>query len=176
MKFLCIFPVLLLATFPVVAGGQSRIALAIGAGGSVPIGTLRKTQRSGTDFNVGLIRGSDESPIGLRLDFAYDKLKGKTVNGVKQPERRTTSGTLDLMFSFSGYTLKPYVFGGAGGFKMTSKPAAPLTQTRFGFDLGLGFTMPLGGKAVFLESRVNSVSQKNAKPLRYVPIILGFLF
>jgi hypothetical protein len=176
MKMRHVFAILLVTGVPAASRAQGTTALAIGAGASAPIGRLRETQSSGTDFNLGLIRGRDESPIGLRLDFGYDRLPGKTVSGVKHPERKTISGTANVVFSFSGYTVKPYLLGGAGAFKMTSKPAVAAEKTRFGFDFGLGFTLPVAGKAAFIEARVNSISQHTAKPLRFVPINVGFLF
>lgn len=175
MKTLRLFTVLLLSALPSTVAAQSRTAVAIGVGPSEPIGKLRDTQRSGIDADIGFIRGSDESPIGLRLDLAYDHLPGKPVGGLKNPARKTVAGTADVVFSFSGYTFKPYVIGGAGEFRTTSTTTTD-QKIRFGFDFGLGFTLPIGGKALFVESRVNSISQHQAKPLRYVPVLLGFLF
>lgn len=162
--------------FPVLLSAQSRTALAIAAGPSIPIGALRGTQSTGSDMLIGLVRGSDGTPIGLRLDFSYDRLRGKSVSGTTAPERRIAAGTLDFVLSFAGYSFKPYVIGGVGGFKITTKPASPDSKTRLGYDFGLGFTLPVGSKAVFLEGRVNSVTQPNKKPARYIPIVLGFLF
>lgn len=162
--------------FPLVAAAQSRTAIAIAGGASVPVGRLGDTQVSGTDVTAGLIRGSDDVPVGLRLDAAYSRMRGKSAGGTTQPERRTASGTANLVFSFSGYSMKPYFLGGVGAFKMTSNPSTTDSKTRFGFDFGFGITVPLAGKAAFVETRLNSISQRNAKPLRYVPIVLGFLF
>jgi hypothetical protein len=161
---------------PLTAGAQSRNAITIAAGPSFPTGELRQTQAQGTDINLGLIRGSDDSPFGVRLDLAYDRFPGKTVNGIHNAERRVAGGSADLLFSTSGYTIKPYLIAGAGAFKVTSKPEAEDAKTRFGFDFGIGFTMPLGTNALFIESRLNSVSQHHARPLRYIPVALGFLF
>lgn len=176
MNIVVKFAMVVACAVPVVLGAQSRTALAIAAGPSIPIGTFRDTQDQGVDINVGLIRGSDDSPLGFRLDFDYDRLPGKTVGGVKSPERRVVAGTADLVLSASGYTFKPYAIAGAGAFKMTSKPSSLPAKTRFGFDFGVGFTMPLANRAIFIESRLNSISQHNAKPLRYMPIVLGLLF
>lgn len=161
---------------PLVLGAQSRTAIAVGGGVSIPAGKLRNSQATGSDIVLGFVRGSDDSPLGFRLDAAYDRLKGKSIAGITQPEIRTASATANLVFSFSGFGLKPYAFGGAGGFKMTSRPSVPGAKIRFGFDFGVGFTMPLAGKAIFLESRINSIAQPNAKPYRYVPIVVGLLF
>jgi hypothetical protein len=172
-RFLALFA---LAAVPCLASAQNRTAIALGAGRSQPLGKLRDTQTPGVDLNLGIIRGSDEAPLGLRLDFGYDKLPGKTVNGVKLPDRQTLSGTANVVFGFSGYAFKPYVLAGGGAFKMTSKPAAAGEKARFGFDFGFGVTIPVANKAVFLESRVNSIVQHQAKPVRYLPIIFGLLF
>jgi hypothetical protein len=176
MRSLLLLTVVGSLTFPILAIAQSRTAIAVAGGASVPIGTLRDTQISGTDFIVGLIRGSDNVPVGLRLDAEYGRLRGKSVGGTVQPTRRTAAGTGNIVFSFPGYALKPYVLAGAGGFKMTSTSPATDSKIRFGFDFGFGITIPLAGKAAFVESRVNSISQTHAKPLRYAPIVLGFLF
>lgn len=161
---------------PAAASAQSRTAIALAAGPSFPTGRFRDSQANGTDFNLGLIRGSDDTPVGLRLDFAYDKLKGKSVGGIAAPEKRVTSGNLNLLFSFAGYTMKPYLVGGVGGYKMTSRPFTSDAKIRFGFDFGMGLTLPVAGKAAFVEARINSISQRNAKPVRYVPLLFGFLF
>ncbi len=165
----------LLLLCPLTLQAQSRTALAVAAGPSIPIGSLRDTQNQGLDLNIGFIRGSDDSPIGLRFDLGYDRFPGKTIAGVKKADSKFVGGTADIVFSTSGFTLKPYLIAGAGGFKMTSG-AATKSTIRFGFDFGIGVTLPLASKAFFVESRVNSVSQHNAKPLRYVPIVLGILF
>ena len=141
-----------------------------------PIGKLRDTQSQGLDLNAGLIRGSDDSPIGFRLDLGYDRFPGKTVNGVKNGNRRVVAGTADLVLSASGYTFKPYVIGGAGAFKMTPASASAEAKIRFGFDFGVGVTMPFASRAFYIEGRLNSISQNNAKPLRYMPVVLGILF
>ncbi len=176
MKTLCFLALVAAVAIPGLANAQNRTAIAIAAGQSQPLGKLRETQAPGLALDLGIIRGPDEAPIGLRLDIGYDKLPGKTVKGLKQADRKTLSGTGDIVFGFSGYAIKPYVLAGGGAFKMTSKTAAADERTRFGFDFGLGATIAVGSKAIFIESRVNSIAQHNAKPLRYVPIIFGFLF
>ena len=168
--------IILALLVPTIAGAQSRTALALSAGPSTPIGKLRDTQDRGFDVNLGLIRGSDDSPVGLRLDLGYDRFPGKTVSGVKNPDRRVVAGTADMVIAASGYTLKPYVIAGVGAFKMSSTSASGGAKTRFGFDFGAGFTIPFASRAFFIEGRLNSISQNNAKPLRYMPVVLGILF
>jgi opacity protein-like surface antigen len=155
---------------------QSRTAIAIAAGPSFPMGKLADTQSKGMDLNLGFIRGSDDAPIGVRFDFGYDRMKGKTVNAVTQPEKRFTSGTINLLFSFAGHLMKPYVLGGVGAIRMATDQTGVKTSTRFGFDFGAGVTIPIVGRAAFIEGRINSMSQASAKPARYVPVVLGFLF
>lgn len=167
--------VLLLVLAPSAIQAQTRTAMAIGAGPSLPIARLRDTQSQGVDLNFGLIRGSDESPFGLRLDLGYDHLPGKTTAGVKNAARNIMGGTVNVMFSAAGYTFRPYGIAGAGIMKMTGSGVTE-SKARFGFDFGVGINMPLTSKALFIETRINSISQHNAKPLRYVPVVIGFLF
>ncbi|MDQ6716886.1 MAG: outer membrane beta-barrel protein [Gemmatimonadota bacterium] len=161
---------------PAALSAQSRTAVAIAAGPSFPLAKFRDTQSSGMDYNLSFTRGSDDAPFGFRLDFGYDRMKGKASGTTVGPERKIVSGTLNFLFSFSGHRAKPYLFGGPGGFKMTSMPVAADSKTKFGWDLGAGVTLPLAGRAVYLESRINSISQTPAKPIRFVPIVLGLLF
>jgi hypothetical protein len=177
MRLLRIIAAVGLIVFPSAAlNAQSSTAIAIAAGPSFPIGRLADTQSKGTEFNLGFIRGSDDAPIGLRIDLGYDRMKGKAVNGVTQPEKTFTSGTINLLFSFVGHLVKPYVLGGAGAIRMATDQATVKTSTRFGFDFGVGVTFPVGGRAAFIEGRLNSMSQPSAKPVRYAPVVLGFLF
>ena len=161
---------------PAAIAAQSRSAVAIAAGPSYPLGKFRDTQSSGVDYNLGFIRGSDEAPFGLRFDFGYDRMKGKISGAAVGPERKIISGTVNIVFSFSGHRAKPYFFAGPGAIKMTSTPAASNEKTKFGWDFGAGLTVPIAGRAVFLESRINSISQTPAKPIRFVPVVFGFLF
>lgn len=170
------FALLTLLALPALAGAQSRTALAISGGPVIPLGELRKTQTTGTNIDIRLIRGSDDVPFGVRFDFGYDKLKGRSVNGVMQPERRIVSGTAGLLLSFAGYGKKPYVLAGAGAFKVKINSPGAEARTRFGYDFGLGVTVPVGAKAAFIEARLTSITQLNAKPIRYAPIVFGFLF
>jgi opacity protein-like surface antigen len=176
MRLLRIVTAFGLIVLPATLNAQSRTAIAIAAGPSFPIGRLADTQSRGTDFNLGLIRGSDEAPIGVRIDFGYDRMKGKAVNGVTQPEKTFTSGTINLLFSFAGHLVKPYFLGGVGAIRMATDQTGVKTSTRFGFDFGAGVTIPVVGRAAFIEGRLNSVSQPSAKPVRYAPVVLGFLF
>lgn len=161
---------------PAALAAQSRTAIAIAAGPSYPIGKFRDTQSRGVDYNLGFIRGSDDAPFGLRLDFSYDRMKGKTSGTTVGPERKIISGTANIVFSFSGHRAKPYFLAGPGAFKMTSTPAASNQKTKFGWGFGAGLTLPLFGRAAYVESRINNISQSPAKPIRFVPVVFGLLF
>ena len=72
--------------------------------------------------------------------------------------------------------MKPYLLGGVGAIRMATDQSGVKTSTRFGFDIGAGVTIPVLGRAAFIEGRINSMSQPSAKPLRYAPVVLGFFF
>lgn len=161
---------------PGLALGQSRSAISLSAGPIFPLGDFRDTQGTGTGVMLAIARGSDESPFGLRFSGSYDRLSGKSSGGVSGPDRRIFSGSTEAVFSVPGFTIKPYLTAGGGAYKMISRPAVPNAKIRFGFDFGLGFTFPLGEKALSLEGRLASITQPDAKPVRYFPLTLGILF
>lgn len=158
------------------APAQTKAVLLLAAGPSFPINRLNDTQQHGFDVDIAYVRGSDESPIGLRFDATYDRLPGRTVTGVKQAGRRVFSGDAGVVMSLPGRLVKPYLLSGVGAYRMKNDTLGSEASTRFGFHFGLGFVLGIPGRALFIESRLQSVSQKKAKPLRYMPIVLGILF
>jgi hypothetical protein len=162
--------------FSLPARAQTRAVLLVAAGPSFPIKRLNDTQQRGFDIDIAYVRGADESPIGLRFDATYDRLPGRTIAGVKQAGRRIFSGDAGVVVSLPGRLAKPYLLGGVGAYRMKNDTPGSEASTRFGFHFGLGFVLGIPGRALFIESRLQSVSQKNAKPLRYMPIVLGILF
>lgn len=155
---------------------QKRTTLTVAAGPSFPIGGLKDTQQRGLDVDIALISGSDESSIGFRLDATYDRLPGRIVSAVKQGSLRIFSGDASIVISLPGGLAKPYLLGGAGAYRVKSEVPGSKASTRPGFGFGAGLVLTTPGRPLFIESRIQSVSQKNAKPLRYAPVVLGIIF
>ena len=164
-----------LSSLPTLAASQTSMGFVIAAGPSIPIWRLRDSQLSGFGGTAGLILGADAAPYGIRLSAGYDRLPGRTLNSVVASAQRIISGTGDVLFTFSGSVIKPYISGGLGGYRMQSDTAGAKAVTHFGFNFGSGISFPVPGRSALLEAQLHSISQNNAKPLRVMRIVFGLL-
>jgi opacity protein-like surface antigen len=161
--------------FAAAAPAQSNTSISIAAGAVLPVGKLKDTQSAGEGGSAGLTFGASDNPFGLRLSVGYDRLGKKTVSGKEILGSHVISGNGDVLFTFPGSLTKPYLLAGLGELRMQSDSSGAKSSTRFGFDLGAGVSFPLGSRGAFLESKLQSISQKEAKPVRYLQIVLGLL-
>jgi len=175
LSFITILAVGVISSLPVIATSQSTTALSIAAGPSIPIARFKDSQASGFAGAVGVVLGSDDTPFGLRIDAGYDKLRARTTSAAVGSGQRITSGTANVLFTFPGTLAKPYLSAGLGEYGMKSDTTGAKTRTWFGFNFGSGISFPLASKSAFLEARLHSISQRNAKPLRYLQALFGIL-
>jgi hypothetical protein len=167
--------ILAIVALPAAAASQSNTSFSIAAGAVIPVGKFKDTQSAGEGGSAGLTFGSADNPFGIRLSVGYDRLGGKTVSGKETLGRHALSGTSDVLFTFPGTFTKAYLLGGVGEVRLQSDSSGAKADMRFGFDLGAGLSFPLGSRGAFLESKLQSISQKEAKPVRYLQIVLGLL-
>ena len=95
--------------------GNFYIGLAAGA--SMPTGGFRDFYRDGWNADVPFGWRAPNSPLGLRLDVAYSRWTGETINGVKVGSSALWDGMLDATVDMPFGTNKTsafYLFGGAG--------------------------------------------------------------
>jgi len=173
--FFVFFALSAISGLPTVATSQSTTALSIAAGPSMPVGRLKNSQSTGFAGTVGVVFGSDETPFGLRVDVGYDKLRGRTIGSVVGSSNRIISGTANVLFTFPGISVKPYLSGGLGEYGMKSDTTGAKAVSRFGFNFGSGISFPVASQTAFLEAQLHSISQSNAKPLRFARVVFGIL-
>jgi hypothetical protein len=134
-----------------------------------------------TDFNTGFnataILAFQPSliPLGVRIDGAYNQFgaKGGGANA------HFTSVTGNLVYKMPSTTFSPYLIGGAGWYQVavTATGFGTLSENHFGWNGGVGISMPLSGFDTFVEARYNQVQMSNGNPsLKYIPITFGVLF
>lgn len=163
------------AAVPAVLTAQSGVQLQIGGGVSVPVGRFDTTYTSGPAGLVAITNGSQDSPIGVRLDYSYNEFRGKTIGGKRYRDTHMNVVTGDLVFSLhTGPYIKPYVLVG-GGWYPYREATATKRSNDWGANVGAGLTFPLpliprGG---FLEARYHRVFGGGVQARRFVPIILG---
>jgi opacity protein-like surface antigen len=129
------------------------------------------------------------SPLGFRvagmygINAANDQLRVDLTSRAARPtdaQTKFVGGDADLTFALPAPTrLKPYVLGGVGLYKVTVSVTsggvtADTSATRFAWNLGGGFTVGLGGAALFFEARYVHVDAVSGFPQTpFIPITAG---
>jgi hypothetical protein len=158
-------------------------------GATIPLGDFGDGADLG--FHIGgLIDYKPQSvPVTLRGEIVYHR------NGLKQGFFSDIPGAEDVngnvsMISFVGNgvvpfgdaesTARPYVIGGLGVYRLKfSGDVAGFdissTDTKFGINLGGGFSFTLSGFDTFIEARFHSVFTEGSNT-NFIPISFGFRF
>ncbi len=166
------------------AQAPRRASLGIAAGASVPVGDLADAYSTGYHVR-GLvdIRGTPTSPLGFRIEAAYDKLGEKDDNS---REYRTLSATGNLVLGIPTQSaISPYLIGGVGVYNTKAEigdidiPSdddnEEETTTDFGLNGGAGLKFALSGFSAFVEARYNWIS-RDPNAAQYIPIVFGITF
>ncbi len=158
------------------AGAQRSTHLGIAGGVTIPVGILDGTYSTGVSGLATLSMGPSESPIGLRVDYQYAGLNGKTVNGAKVPDIHVSSLTANMVIAFRVAYVKPYLIGGAGWYPLRLPGAK--RENDFGVNGGAGIAFPIPYTAIgaFVEARYHDVNRSDTSPYHYIPITLGVMF
>lgn len=166
------------------AHAQNSYAMGISAGPTIPTGKFSDAHSKGKNVTGFLAIGTEDLPIGFRLDGMYNDFKGRTVTpagggaAVETPDLRLLALVANGVFTASGSVAKPYLVAGMGFYN--SKTNAPDAKSRndLGFSIGLGSTFSLGPLASTLELRFHSISREpeNGGSIHYIPITVGIAF
>jgi opacity protein-like surface antigen len=168
------------------SGRPFKLGGALGA--TVPLGDFGDGADLGFHLG-GLIEYKPQTfPVNLRGEITYHR------NGLKD-DYFSGSGFDDIdgnfsMLNFIGNALfpfgdaastaRPYAMGGLGLYRL--KASAEFngvdisdTQTKFGINVGGGFTFNLSGFETFVEARFHSVFTEE-KNTNFIPLSFGFKF
>lgn len=156
---------------------------ALSGGATIPQGQLGEIWDAGfgATGSVGWQRG--DSPFGVRLDAAYNQLRGATQgDGTDIGDIHIFSGLADLMLRFGSpmSRVRPYLIGGGGihhfsNFDINDAGNADGSTTDFGVHGGGGLQFMMGRSNVFVESRWMHVFTSGEKA-EFVPIVIGLNF
>jgi opacity protein-like surface antigen len=169
------------------SGRPFKLGGALGA--TIPLGDFSDGADLGYHLG-GLIEYKPQSvPVNLRGEITYHR------NGLKEGffESIPGAGNIDGNFSMINFvgnavipfgdaasTARPYVIGGLGLYRL--KASAKFsgvdisdTQTKFGLNVGGGFTFNLSGFETFIEARFHSVFTEDSNT-NFIPISFGFKF
>jgi len=176
----------------------------IGAGANFPQNNINAFYRPGVNANAVLGWDPAVSPIGLRLNVAYNRLQGETIATV--PGGATTTETrylnADLFSGFLDAKLRlPFgrLFGATSGLYAVAGPGVTYFRnyqnfqattgtgvvtpdnalyrnaTRFAVNGGAGLDFGIGPASLFLEGRyVRTFTQ--GRDTDYLPVTIGLRF
>jgi hypothetical protein len=151
----------------------SPIRFNVHAGAALPVGDIGDGLDMGFRVGAGLELRPALSPVGLRVDGAFDRMGFEGGGGNLTIWSVTGNAVVAPMAS-------PLYFIGGIGFYSTDVndddfPDLDDTETDFGFNIGAGFTLPLTGFSTFIEARWHNINTE-IESTQYIPIVFGIRF
>lgn len=154
-------------------------SLGLSGGASIPVGDLSDRVNTGYSLNGHVGIAAPTWPISFRGDVGYNSwgAKDNTID-VNDANIHAWSFTGNAVYSVPVQSMvRPYLIGGIGAYKtgVSSGNTSFNDDTRFGYNLGGGITLPLTGFNTFVEARYNHVNTDGGS-FAYVPITFGIMF
>jgi hypothetical protein len=183
-RVLAIAGSLLLSASAAVAQGtanESGRPIKLGAmlGATLPIGDYGDVAETG--FHIGLLGeyARPSWPALVRGEITYHRTGTQDFDG----NTSVLSFVPNIVFPFGdpAATARPYVIGGLGLHRVSIDIDVPGfgdasdSETRFGFNVGGGFTFNLSGFETFVEARFHSVFTSGSSS-NFIPLSFGFKF
>ena len=170
------------------AQAQMMPHFGISAGASIPQSSFGDGVNTGYNVNGMINIGVPLSPLGFRGEVGWNRfdLSGNNVSG----NVRMVNGSANVVLAPSTVmTAKPYFIAGIGAYNvktsvngsggiLTPNPfSTASSDTRLGFNGGIGFSFGLGPVGTLLEARYVNVNGSNGdRSLSFVPISFGITF
>lgn len=174
------------------SAANSGVTFAVFGGAALPMGNFGDAYKTG--FRLGAGAGFQPAmlPIGVRLDVAYDRLTGKTVDvpgfgSFSVDDASLWSGSLNPMWSFPvdpTASIRPYILGNLGIYHFSSYGGGSSDQygnsssasaTKFGLGGGGGIDFALAGMGAFVEAKFLSIFTSGSHA-NYIPVVFGVRF
>ena len=160
--------------------GTGGMGFSIFGGGAFPTGDMGEALNMGFRLGGGLALRSVTLPFGLNVNVAYDRFGGDDDIGgtdLSSESLGIFSGSADVVWQFPtdpAASFRPFLDGGVGLYRIGSYAGGD-SQTKFGFQLGGGIDLPLGGLATFVEAKYVSIFTEGENS-NYLPIVFGLRF
>ena len=170
------------------AQAQTMPLFGVSAGASIPQSSFGDGVNTGYNVNGMVNVGIPLSPLGFRGEVGWNRfdLSGNSVSG----NVRMINGSANVVLVPSTVmTAKPYLIAGVGAYNVnttvdnsggllgTGGFTSSSSDTRLGFNGGIGFSFGLGSVGTIVEARYVSVNGKNgSSSLSFVPVSFGITF
>ncbi|NUQ91514.1 MAG: outer membrane beta-barrel protein [Gemmatimonadaceae bacterium] len=164
----------------VAAPAHAQAHIGVSAGASFPTGDFGDAVSSGYNVNGIIGVSMPMSPIGFRGEVGWNSFDFK---GGGNDKTRVLNGTANIVIQPSTMMpAKPYIIGGVGAYnvKVSGSTVNALlgssqSDTKVGFNAGVGLKFGLGDLATFLEARYVTINTEGAS-LNYIPVSFGITF
>ena len=148
----------------------------IGAAGGVAFPTSDLGDITNTGYNVSVAVGVRPAytPIGVRLEAAYNQFNLQGGGG----NINIPAFTGNLVYGLPITSFSPYAIGGAGLYRTGAElnGAGNSAENHFGFNVGGGIKLPLSTSfETFIEARYNRVTVDGGN-ISFVPVTIGVMF
>ena len=141
------------------------------AGIAFPTGDLGNTVNTGYNVTVAVGYKPMYTPIGVRVEAAYNEFGGQQGFG----NINIPAFTGNLVFALPGVSFSPYIIGGAGLYRPNINVNGG-AENDFGFNVGGGIKIPLSSSfETFVEARYNRVSVTGGN-LNFIPVTVGIMW
>jgi len=179
-----------------VALGQSAAGTHFGAlaGPLFPSGQTSDSYKTGYQISGFVDHHGAKLPLGVRLEFGYSRLGFRSARGVSMATEDTVFGSGNVVLVARSTKLQPFVLAGLGVYRVSVSgegfdPFAivhtypiSVTQTKPGWQIGVGFSFPIGNRSkIFFEARYTQILTTESPPLipsnlGQIPLLLGVSF
>ena len=153
---------------------QRALTLSLAGGGSLPVGNFADGASTGWHALASIGLSTLMQPIGLRLDVAHNRFAAKSIG----PDQAVSSATLNASYRLPmvNSPLSPYLIAGAGAYRFECVGDFDCgSDTRFGWNAGLGTKWAALRMKGFLESRFHAINSEGGN-VRFVPVTVGLTF
>ncbi len=160
----------------------------IGAGPSMPTSDIDNFYERGWNVTGSVGWMPLTSPIGVRLDVAYDRFNARDALGANADDPTIWSGTGEVTVGLPFFSaVSPYLVAGGGvahfssygtGSTTTTGPYganADDSMTKGVWNAGGGISFGIGMTRLFLESRYTNIGTPGTNTT-YYPIVIGLTF
>jgi hypothetical protein len=138
------------------------------AGISIPLGALATAHSAGFNLAGVFQYRLPTEAVGIRGEVQYERFDRKM--GVTSASNvNSLALLLDALYHVPGYSLRPYVIGGMGLYRVYD-------ATRPGLNGGVGIDIPLTGMSAYFEARLNKTLTDGPTPYLTLPISFGLTF
>jgi hypothetical protein len=160
------------------AAPQRPLTFGIAAGVTFPTGDAGDLYDWGFHLAGAVSGRPGMSPVGLRGELMWHRLTGGSVDAgefgsVDVPDVNVIAGIGNAEIGLGGSSWRPYLIGGLGIYRLSAEDVD--AETKFGFNVGVGFQRVLAGFDAFGELRLHSI-QTEGESTNLIPISIGFRF